>query len=627
MKPFRCLKSKLVLCAFSLPSATFALSLDPFELDRFPVHPSGADESTASLTVVDAEDSTFRAADLKDLLLTVPGVHLHQAGGPGGRSTLYLRGGDENHVAVYFDGVPLNDPTNNRGGGVDFSLLSPASIAKVAVVRGPASVRYGPEAIAGVVHLQSAPLFPHQSALASAGGQDFHRAQISWADALSSASSIGVGTVHDADGKDSQGGSYQRKGVQTRFESEGAIKITGSLWYFRQNATAFPDDSGGIRHALQRELEVRQHTVGGASTRLARELPQWTLSLEGDFSQFDSEVTSPGVLPGMRDPNGLPASEEDSRLRRSRVQLLAETELGTLSWATGFDLQRESGSASGALYFGPMAQPTNFQMTRDRLGVFAEAGSDLPAGMRWQAGARADRMTGEAWQSTLRTGLLGTLGHSAQWRINIGNAFKAPSFYALSNPLVGNPDLRPETSRTYEAGYRHFLGSNGSYFDLTVFTSRSRDQVEFVSGPPPRMENLDHVKADGFEWAWHWQMHRVFRLTSSLSYVDAKVRQTGEALRGRAKWSGGVRAEWTPLAELRIGASLKATDRILDSSIPTGEMQLSGWTRLDVDLDWRVRDELSLMLAIDNLLNSQYEEAVGFLSRPRRVRTGMVFRF
>ena len=56
---------------------------------------------------------------------------------------------------VSLDGVPLNDPTNQRGGSVDLSSLTPERIERTGTVKGPASVFPGSDAMAGGVNVMT----------------------------------------------------------------------------------------------------------------------------------------------------------------------------------------------------------------------------------------------------------------------------------------------------------------------------------------------------------------------------------------------------------------------------------------------------------------------------------------
>ena len=72
-----------------------------------------------------------------------------QTGSYGGATSLFIRGGESKFAKVLIDGVPVND----AGGAFDFSTLSTDNLDRIEIVRGPASVLYGSDAMAGVVQL------------------------------------------------------------------------------------------------------------------------------------------------------------------------------------------------------------------------------------------------------------------------------------------------------------------------------------------------------------------------------------------------------------------------------------------------------------------------------------------
>ncbi|MFT5677273.1 MAG: vitamin B12 transporter, partial [Paraglaciecola sp.] len=61
------------------------------------------------------------------LLRHLPNVQISQNGDAGGHSFVSIRGGESNFTLVLIDGVVVNDPTNSRGGGFDFSLINVAA--------------------------------------------------------------------------------------------------------------------------------------------------------------------------------------------------------------------------------------------------------------------------------------------------------------------------------------------------------------------------------------------------------------------------------------------------------------------------------------------------------------------
>src|ERR1700694_369440 len=88
---------------------------------------------------------------LPDVLQTVPGLNIVQTGGPGGKTSVFMRGSNSNHTKVLIDGIDANDPSQD--GVFDFGQVLTADIARVEVLRGPQSSLYGSDAIGGVINI------------------------------------------------------------------------------------------------------------------------------------------------------------------------------------------------------------------------------------------------------------------------------------------------------------------------------------------------------------------------------------------------------------------------------------------------------------------------------------------
>ncbi|HET9837062.1 MAG TPA: TonB-dependent receptor [Candidatus Angelobacter sp.] len=104
----------------------------------------------ASIAVLTAPDFLVRL-DAMDPLPAIPGVQVSQSGERGGQASLFIRGGNANSNKVLVDGVPVND----IGGTLDLSTLSLTGIDHIEVFRGPNSVLYGSDALAGVVSMET----------------------------------------------------------------------------------------------------------------------------------------------------------------------------------------------------------------------------------------------------------------------------------------------------------------------------------------------------------------------------------------------------------------------------------------------------------------------------------------
>jgi len=114
---------------------------------RYPIAP---DSVASTVTVLRGDD--LRAEGIRfvgDALRQVPGTHVVQGGPYGAATSLFVRGGESDYVKVLVDGVPVNQP----GGFYDFASLTTDNIERIEVLRGPGSVLYGSDAIAGVIQI------------------------------------------------------------------------------------------------------------------------------------------------------------------------------------------------------------------------------------------------------------------------------------------------------------------------------------------------------------------------------------------------------------------------------------------------------------------------------------------
>ena len=105
---------------------------------------------TATATVITAADLRARGiTHVLDALREVPGAAVLQNGSFGANTSLFLRGGDSKYTQVLVDGVPVNQ----AGGSFNWANLTVDNVERIEILRGPASVLYGSDAVSGVVQI------------------------------------------------------------------------------------------------------------------------------------------------------------------------------------------------------------------------------------------------------------------------------------------------------------------------------------------------------------------------------------------------------------------------------------------------------------------------------------------
>ncbi|MEI8347922.1 MAG: TonB-dependent receptor plug domain-containing protein, partial [Pseudomonadota bacterium] len=141
---------KIIFILFTL--GLILLWAYPIEAQEIVVTASPIESNDANSTILEkgfVQKNVTR--DLGDLLNDLPGINLSRQG-PGGQSSLILRGENSNHLLLMIDGVEVTDPTTPQN-TFDPSYWTMTGVEKVEVIRGNQSARFGARASAGVINL------------------------------------------------------------------------------------------------------------------------------------------------------------------------------------------------------------------------------------------------------------------------------------------------------------------------------------------------------------------------------------------------------------------------------------------------------------------------------------------
>jgi vitamin B12 transporter len=116
-----CVAAFIPLCAsIAAPSEEIDLQAIVVTATRIP---TPAIQIASSVTIVTAEEIAARQiGTLADLLKEVPGLNVVQSGGPGGQTSVFMRGTNSNHSKVLIDGIDVSDPSSANA-SFDFGQL------------------------------------------------------------------------------------------------------------------------------------------------------------------------------------------------------------------------------------------------------------------------------------------------------------------------------------------------------------------------------------------------------------------------------------------------------------------------------------------------------------------------
>jgi outer membrane receptor protein involved in Fe transport len=387
-------------------------------------------------------------------------------------------------------------------------------------------------------------------------------------------------------------------------------------------------------------------------------------------------------------------------------QLQDAVRLGAQALTVGVDYNRAdetsrvfSGESTPAAPYSPDAA------TRST-AAFAEARLALPGGLSGTLGGRFDRVALEIRETPLRpdwqpdeeafsvfnpsAGLQYAAAPGLRLHGTVGRAFVAPDAFGraglsvqrgaagVAAVAVGNPDLNPESSVTWDLGVGVERGALGMDADLTYFSTRVDDRItsvraSFHAGARPTTAagdpvgsvstyvNAAEARMSGVEWRLGWDLGALAARRYSLRlfanathYLDREETarsvqvdaarfagrtdfrpeevagalvfgaETGQQIRNVAGATVNYGVEWddlrrfsTRLAGRYVGGR---TDQDFTDFSRVSDIEYPAFMTLDLVSTLRLADRYAVSLLVDNLTDENYYEKRGFNLPGRTLR-------
>jgi vitamin B12 transporter len=605
--------------------------------------PTPSYESASSTTVItgaDIESHQYRT--LPDALSLVPGLNVVQGGGPGGQTSVFIRGTNSNHVKVLIDGIDVSDPSNPNQ-SFDFGQLLTGDIARIEVLRGPQSGLYGSDAIGGVISITTKQGSGPPRATATLEGGSF-------------------GTFNQRAGF---GGSQENFNyvfnVQHFRSTDTPVTPLNQLapgehrnndsydnWTYSTKLGANITDTFGV-NAVARYTQSVLGFTGEDSVNFFPPAPEVLQSTQTDrhffgrgeavWSLFDGRfknffgVNYTSEWSHNVDPN------PDSFTPPPAVAP-PSTNLGQ---RTQVDWRGEARFISGQTFVFGLEDKTESLRT-DSTGAFNGAGVFTPFTTAAQTGDKAGwlELQSEFMDrlfivSNIRYDDNESFGPHTTWRVapafivpwtdtklkaTYGTGFKAPTLTELyvnfpSFLTVANPNLAPETSTGYDIGFEQPLlhdrvSFGATYFhnDITNLIVGTFDSTTFISS----YANVGQATTQGVEAFAAGIVNSRLKLRADYTYTEARDDTTGLALLRRPVNKVSVSAIWSPIDKMTVTTTFLYVSPWVDVDRSTFVRILQpGYDLARVAADYAVTENWTVFGRIENLFNVQYEDPAGFL--------------
>lgn len=592
----------------------------------------------ASVTVLDAQTLDNRQTRIvSDILRDVPGLAVSRSGAIGSPTQVRIRGSEGNHVLVLIDGIEAADPYQ---GEYDFGTLIADPAARIEVLRGQQSSLYGSDAIGGVIHYitltgAEAPGF---SARAEGGSFGTYTGSARAAGVSGALDYAVSGTYYHTRGTPTArlgtrdiGSDNAGLSAKLTWTPSDTFKLTGVARYSytkvdtnnNESDPASPlfgtivDTPGGYQknEAFYGLLRAEFTALDG----------RWTNALSGQVA----DTTRKGFV-----TSGLDYGDKGRRYKGSFTSSLkfgTDTVVHRLTAAV--DVEREQ-------FQNITPSPFAFQGQRhtDNVGLVGQY--ELLVNEALSLGASLRRDENNRFDDTTTWRAQGSYRFDTGTRIRgaYGTGVKNPGYFELfsysEGQYIGNPNLKPEKSEGWEAGIEQSIGGDKATIGATWFDSKLKDEIytfylpDFTATPGNRDTDSTQHGLEVFVSA-----RPIPQIQIDAAYTYLKAREDGMVEVRRPKHIGSFNAtvfsndqRFTGTLTLRYNGrqdDLAFTD---PSFIPV-RVSLRDYVLVNLNADYKLRENISIFGRVENLTDERYEEVFSFATQGRTAYGGVRIRF
>ncbi|MEN9465354.1 MAG: hypothetical protein RL217_1535 [Pseudomonadota bacterium] len=634
-------KTALVLaCVISLPAtAQSAAELDTLVVSATRVERALNDAPVRTEVVSRYELDHTHARSLKEALENVPGLQLREIHGKSGYEAS-LQGLSSDQLLILIDGMPLAAST---GSSVDLNQLAVADIERIEIIKGAASAQYGSSAMGGVINIitrqaeaglrstlsydagsygkqnigeKTSDIAQHHASASLEGGNQTLKARLS-ADLRNNQGFDANPGTWVRQGDDSERTQYA--GQLTWHIQDGAF-LAAEVQQFQENDKQWLPETSGLLPNKYEDIE-RLRVNLNAGYRFAGGAVLNAKALQEDY-RSDSYKQNLGYVP---------FDKRHMRLDTDFLSLqldLPSTFLGMTrhQWQIGSDLRRErlTQIKDGVAEIGSQGQAAreNYEVFVQDDYFFSENG-ELVLGLRVQNDS--DFGLHSSPKAALKYRAFEANDQQVLLRISVGTGYRVPNlkerYYTFDHSsigyvVMGNPDLDPETSVSYQAGVlwqisaQQSVDINAFYNDIQGLIQTDKNSSGTINGAAVyRYQNIDSARTFGLESVYNNQLNPSLRLNLSHTYTQAHNQSTGEKLTQKPEHIARVGLDYQAWDRLSLGLRGRFQSRELAATAP--KVWSPSWYSLDLKASYQATPALRAFAGVDNLTQIQRDFSSG----------------
>jgi len=594
---------------------------------RLPIARDRIGSAITVLTGQSLEEQGIRY--VADALQEVPGFAVSRTGAAGGQTQIRVRGLEGNHILVLIDGVEVA-PAGS--GEFDFSSLLTSDIERIEVVRGPQSGVYGSNAMAGVVQIITKGN-GDTGVTGSVEGGSYGTYQVTGSGRVAGEKGFLTltGAQRQTDGFSVAPGGSENDGDRTsgvssrgRFIVSDAFRLDGNFHYDDKHLeTDDQDFSGG---PLQGQVIDSDGFINRSDL---------TAGATGTLSLLDRKWVSTAAIAYTHNRSHGFSSGSDYGERDERTRLTATTSydftLGPVgNTVVGF-IEHQRESYRNTYPFDPSQEG---RLDREETSIGGEYHLDPMQGLSLSGALRHDDNDSFKDATTFRlAGSYSIAPTGSRLHASYGTGITNPTFTEqfgfIPGQFVGNPDLRPEKVKSWDAGIEQTIVSGRLTLDATYFHSTLEDEIMSIYPSSINAAGQSHRK--GVELSLTAHPMASLDLTGSYSFVDARDPDGTQAVR-RPRHMANLNAAYRFLADrAMLDLGVVYNGRMFDNDYRGGftpvKTALSSYTLVHVAASYQVNDWLQVYGRVENLTDEHYQEVLGYATAGMAGYAGIRLRY
>ncbi|NRH27134.1 TonB-dependent receptor [Pseudomonas sp. MS19] len=555
-------------------------------------------KATAATSVFERKDiERLQVRSVAELLERVPGVNFSHTGGAGSQTGLFLRGTSTAQTLILVDGQRIASASS---GTSSLEFLSPDQIERIEVVRGARSALYGSDAIGGVIQIftrkgDGQGLKPtmrfgigsdstYERSLGLSGGDG--QTQFNLGAALDETQ--GIDATRDAYGANGDEDAYRNRSLSLNVSHKFNDQIKAGFSVLDQRGQSEFDDVFGTSLPT---VDFQVSSISGYLDATVNDV--WSNRLEVGHSE-DKRDTS-NDLTNFGDSQFF--TYRDSANWVNTLQLTSNQQV-----LVGLDWYEDRLHTDDSVDFVEDSRWNRAAFIQHR--YTAEKFST-------ELGLRHDDNQQFGSENTWNAALTVPMNERNEVILSYSEGFRAPTFNDLYYPdfcsggfcfASANPDLKPETSKSYEVQWRSRFGTS-SELQMSLYRTDLKDAIVLDQNFIP--QNTQRARINGFETSlkqeWFgWQSNL------ALSLIDPRDRETGHTLPRRAKRTLSLDLD-RQFGDFSVGTNLRAVSGRFDDAANT--IELGGYGLVDLRGSWQASREVSFDLKLNNLFDKDYSDA------------------